>query len=277
MVAAQPGQLTYDDKAHAYRLAAARCVNASSLTKITSDVYNLTRWNEEQIAVGFARKPELLEQVALGNRDAIAAGVEEAKAAAGADRKAKRGTQMHFVFERVLGGREDLLITAQQRSDAAALKRTMDLYRLTPTPWVENIILYPVELVAGRFDAIIEKADGTLILVDLKSGDNAVKYPQNTAVQLATYQNAPWMAESVMTTGNRSVVTEWTTLPERLYRDRAYVMLLPPGEKVGTLHSINTVSGWQAAQLALRIVQWRREFGYGRQLARKVKLPADSG
>ncbi len=274
---AQPGSLTYDDKEHAYRLAGARCANASGLTKITGDGYNLIRWSEKQIAIGFARKPELLEQVALGSSAAIAAGIEEAKAAAGADRKAKRGTQMHWVLQCILSGQEHLLITAQQRADADALKRTMDLYRLTPTELVENIICYPVELVAGRFDAVLEKADGTMILVDLKSGDNAVKYPQSTAVQLATYLNAPWMAKLMDTKGDRTVVTEWASLPENLYRDRGYVLSLEAGEKVGSLHSINTVSGWEAAKLALRIVQWRREFNYGRGLARAVKLTADSG
>jgi hypothetical protein len=276
MVAATaPGQLDFDDGSHSYHLAGPRCANISSLAKIITNNFALDAYGYRKVIEGLTKDPELRERAAaaIGNNDALARVADDAKRAAGAYLGADRGVLMHWVLQQVLLGRTDLLLTDRQRADADALRRTLDLYRLTPTRWVESIVVYPEHLVAGRLDAVLEKPDGTTILVDLKSGENAVKYPQGTAVQLALYQRAPFVAASVQTNGDKSTVTEWGSLPENLYLPRAYVLLLQPGEPVGALYAINTEHGWTAAQLALRIVQWRRAFNYGRGLAHEVKLP----
>jgi hypothetical protein len=179
-------------------------------------------------------------------------------------------------LECVLSGHTDRLWTAQQRRDGDALRRTLDRYKLTPTPWVESIVLYAKSMVAGRLDAVLERSDGTLPIFDLKSGFNAVKYPQSVAIQLALYANAPYVAASVDTRGDRSVVTKWTQLPANLDRTRGYVLLVQPGDDVGTLHEINIEHGWAAAQLALRIIQWRRELSYGKGIVREVPIPKAS-
>jgi hypothetical protein len=267
-----PGPLTFDDSSHSYHLNGQRCTNISSLPTIVTNQYRLELYRRRQIADAFVRQPELIEQIAAAsdNNDAIDRILEPI---AGPGGKARRGIFMHRALQLVLLGRADELLTDQQRADATALLRTLDRYRLTPTEWVENFVVFPEFLVAGRFDAILEKPDGTPVMVDLKSGANAVTYPQSVAIQLALYSNAAFMAASVQTTGDRSVVTEWSTLPENLDLARGYVLLVEPGEPVGTLHRINIQHGWAAAQLALRIMNWRKDFNYGRQLAREVKLP----
>lgn len=278
-MAQQPGQLTFDDGNHEYRLGRQRVKSASATGKLAVESFALDGYDRRMIITGLIQNPPLIEAAAaaIGNNDALARVADDAKQAAGAYRNSARGLQMHWVLQCVLSGRTDLIMTAQQRADADALRRTLDRYRLDPTEWVENFIVYPEFLVAGRFDAILRKVvDDTLVMVDLKSGINAVKYPQSTACQLALYQNAPWMAASVDTKGDLSVVTEWTHLPENLYRDHGYVLLLQPGEPVGTLHSVNTQHGWAAAQLALRIVNWRREFSYGKDIVREVPIPKAS-
>jgi hypothetical protein len=269
----QPGQLSFDDENHAYRLSGQRAKSVTAVAKLIPDDFALQAWDRRQIVVGLVKDPELIERAAgaLDNRDALDRVVDDAKRVAGAYRKAERGSAMHRVLEWTLLGRTDLLLTARQRADADALARSLDRYRLAPTKWVENFVAYPEHMVAGRFDAILERPDGIPILVDLKSGANAVAYPQSAAVQMALYANAPYVAASVQTTGDRSVVIEWTTLPANLDRIRGYLLLAEPGEPVGTLHAINVEHGWAAAQLALRIMQWRKDFGYGRGLAREVK------
>jgi hypothetical protein len=269
----QPGPLVYDDESHEYRLGGQRAKSVTAVAKLVPDDFALQAWDRRQIVVGLAKDPDLIERAAaaIDNRDALDRVVNDAKRAAGAHRKAERGSAMHRVLEWTLLGRTGLLLTARQHADADALRRTLDRYRLTPTRWVEGFVAYPEHLVAGRFDAIVERPDSTRILVDLKSGRNAVDYPQAAAVQVAMYANAPFLAASVQTTGDRSAVSEWTTLPENLDRNRGYVLLVEPGEPVGSLHQINIEHGWAAAQLALQIVNWRKDFNYAPGLIREVK------
>jgi hypothetical protein len=278
----QPGPLVYDDESHEYRLGGQRAKSVTAVAKLVPDDFALQAWDRRQIVVGLVKDPDLIERAAaaIDNRDALDRVVNDAKRAAGAHRMAERGSAMHRVLEWTLLGRTGLLLTARQRADADALRRTLDRFRLSPTKWVEGFVAYPEHLVAGRFDAILERPDGTPILVDLKSGANAVAYPQSAALQIAMYANAPYAAASVQNKGDRSVVSEWTTLPANLDRARGYVLLVEPGEAVGTLHAINIEHGWAAAQLALRIVSWRKDFNYGRGLAREVRpakdLPANT-
>src|SRR5262249_11246241 len=132
-------QLRFDDASHEYHLDGRRCKSVTAVAKIAVDDSKLKIWNECNIAQGFAISPELGEQVgaAVGNNDAIARVVEEAKRAAGAHRAAVRGSQIHRVLELVLLGRTDQLLTSQQHVDADALRATLDVYGLEPTQYVE--------------------------------------------------------------------------------------------------------------------------------------------
>jgi hypothetical protein len=271
---AAPGTLVFRDDLHEYRLDGRRLKSITAVAKIAPDGYALDAYDRRTLLMGLVADPELIEQAAavIDNRDAQDRIVADAKRAAGGHRKAERGSQMHATLERVLVGNTDLLLTTRQRADADALSRTLDRYRLTPTTLVEQFVLYPNALVAGRFDCVLERSDSTTILVDLKSGINAITYPQSVAVQLALYSRAPLMAASVTTTGDRSVVSEWAALPEDLDRDHGYVLLVQPGEPIGTLHEIDTQHGWRGGLLALQIVQWRREKNYGREIVTEVQL-----
>jgi hypothetical protein len=270
------GSLSYDEAPHVYRHAGRRCTNISSLSKIVTDQYALDAYNLRVTVETLVKDPELFERVAaaigVGNRDQLDRELETGKRAAGVYRKAERGSLMHLVLQLVLQGRTDVLLTKRQRQDADALARTLDRYRLSPTPWVENFVLFPAELAAGRFDTILQRPDGTPIMCDLKSSANAITYAQSVSTQLGAYANAPHMAASVTTQGNQSTVTKWTTLPDNLDRGTGYVLLVEPGEPVGTLHEVNIEHGWVGAQSALQILGWRKAFDYGRGLAREVQL-----
>jgi hypothetical protein len=269
-----PGSLVYDDASHVYR-DGKRLTNVSSLPKIVADHFKLDAYNLRTTVEALVKDPELFERVGAaigaGNRDQLDRELEAGKRAAGVFDKAERGSLMHFVLLLVLQGRTDLILTKRQREDADALQRTLDRYRLTPTSWAENFVVYP-GLVAGRFDAVLLRPDGTPIMCDLKSGKNAVRYPQSVAIQLSAYAHAPFMAASVTTQGDISTVTEWVSLPKNLDLVTGYVLQLEPSEPVGALYEINIEHGWKGAQLALKILNWRKEFNYGRELAREVQL-----
>lgn len=265
--------LTYNDRTHAYYLDGRRCKGVSSVAKIPTDTYSLEAWGKRMVAVGIATDPTLIENVAahIDNKERLDEVVENALRAGKAHQAADRGTQMHRVLELILLEQEDRLLTAQQRADAEVLKRTLDRYRLTPhQQMAEQFVIWPAHHVAGRFDAILETADNRLVLTDLKSGPNAVNYPETTAIQLALYARAPLMSADIHTRGDKTTISEWRELPTELDRRKAYVLLVTPDDTVGTLHQIDIEHGWGAAQLALKIVTWRKELNNGRQIAAEV-------
>lgn len=266
-------KLTYTDSSHAYYLNGKRATGVTTVAKIAPNSYNLEKYALRQVAIGFTLDRNLAENVAvdLENRDAINGYCEDAKRVARAHAKADRGTQMHRVLEYILLDQEDKLLTAQQHQDAITLKRTLDRYKLTPYEnLVEQFAIWPHYKVAGRFDVVLQRPDGRLTLVDLKSGPNAVKYPQGTSIQLALYARAPHVSIGAGRHGDKQTLTEWRTMPQRLNQDVAWVMLVEPDSDVGTMHEIDIRHGWAGARHALEILNWRKDLDHGNSIVREV-------
>lgn len=268
-------KLTYNDETHVYMLNGTRASGVSTAAKIAPDNFKLNEHDRRQVLIGAALDRNICENVAMDieNKDAINGYVEEAKHVARAYHKADRGSQMHRVLELVLLEREDELLTDQQKRDALVLKRTLDRYKLTPhDSLVEQFVCYPDQRMAGRFDAVLERNDNSLVLTDLKSGPNAVLYPQSTSVQLALYARAPMISNKINARGKTKVsIDDWREMPGRLDRTRAYVLLVEPDAEVGTFHRIDIEHGWVAAKLVLDIIQWRKKLNYGKDIALEVK------
>jgi len=238
---------------------------------MAADDYAIRLWNERMAIIGVTIDPNLRENIAanIDNIDALKDIGEEAKQVAKAHEKADRGTQMHRVLQLVLLDLEWRLLTDQQRQDAEVLKRTLDRYKLTPHEGlVEQFVAYPEYTVCGRLDAVLEHADGSIVLVDLKTGVNAVKYPHATAAQFAMYANAPHVSQNAaIFKGDKCEITDWRTMPDEMDRHIGYVMLVEPDAKVGELYEINMEHGWYAAQRALEIIKWRKELNWGKDIA----------
>jgi len=270
-------KMIYHERGHRYYLNGTRTKSVSAVAKIAADDYKIRLWNERMVAIGLTVEPEgrvLRENIAMhiDDSDALEDDCEQAKRIAQAHWKADRGSQKHRVLELVLTGQEHRLVTDQQRADAVILKRTLDRYRLIPrTELAEQFIVYPEYYITGRFDAVLvfETADGRTVLVDLKSGINAIKYPHSTGAQLAMYDNAPLISIGE-NRGSRIEITEWSTMPASLDHSVAYVLLVENNEQVGTLHEINIEHGWKAAQWAMDLVVWRKELNYGNDMVREV-------
>ncbi len=269
--------MIYHDRGHRYYLNGTRTKSVSAVAKMAADDYKIRLWNERMVAIGLTVEPEgrvLRENIAMhiDDSDALEDDCEQAKRIAQAHWKADRGSQKHRVLERVLLGQEDLLITDQQRADAVILKRTLDRYSLTPrTELAEQFVIYPDYMITGRFDAVLafETADGRTVLVDLKSGENAVKYPHSTSAQLAMYDNAPFISVGE-NRGSRIEITQWTTMPANLDHSVAYVLLVENDAQVGTLHEMDIEHGWKAAQWAMELIVWRKQLDYGRAMVSEV-------
>jgi hypothetical protein len=270
----RPHKLIYHERGHAYWLNGKRAKGVSTVAKIAADDYKIRMWNERMVALGVTIDGNLRENVAMHAEDidALANICEEAKRAAKAHLKADRGSQKHRVLELILTGQEHKLITDQQRQDAEILKRTMERYALTPrTDLAEQFVIYPAYGVCGRFDAVLmfETNDGRTVLVDLKSGENAVKYPHSTDSQLAMYARAPHISTGAHR-GDRIEITEWSTMPADLDLDTGYVLLVTNDQRVGTLHRLDIAHGWRAAEHSLELINWRKEYENGRGIVAEV-------
>jgi hypothetical protein len=174
------------------------------------------------------------------------------------------------VLELTLLGQHDQFITDQQRADAEVLERTLERYSLEPmADRVEQFVVWPQVPVVGRYDCILGYK-GAPALFDLKSGRSAVDYPHSTITQLALYAYAPQTSKTIEHKGDRWTCEEWTTMPDGLDLETAYVILVGDDDEVGTLYALDLKHGYRAALAALEIVQWRREHDYGQALARKI-------
>ena len=267
-------KLVYHEQSHAYYLNGRRAKGVSTVAKIAADDYKIRLWHERMVALGVTIDSNLRENVAMNvdNNDTLKNLCEDAKRVAKAHVNADRGSQKHRVLELVLLGQEHKLITDQQRTDAIILKRTLDRYGLVPHGnLIEQFVAYPEYTVCGRFDAVLgfETPRGTVVLTDLKSGSNAVKYPHSTACQLALYARAPHISVGEHR-GDRADVTNWMTMPPQLEQEIAYVLLVENDAEVGELKEIDIRHGWKAAQHVLELINWRKEFDGGRSIVKQV-------
>jgi hypothetical protein len=270
-------KLVYNDTSHTYMLAGRRCKSVTAVAKIAPDSYALDQWRKRQVAIGMMHEPRLAERVAVDpdNRELVDAICEEAMRVAGAHHAADRGTQRHRAAELFDLGRP--LITDQQKADAQAWQRTIEAHGIQILPQhVEGFAAWPQHGVTGRFDRI-GNYQGRPRIFDLKSGENAIKYPQGTAVQLALYARAPMISTEVTTVGDQSTVTKWAPPPADLDLEVAYVILLGDDMELGELWQVDIAHGWAGAQHALALVDWRKEHGYGRLLAQQIKAEPRDG
>lgn len=264
-------KLVYNDSSHTYTLNGRRCKSITAVAKIAPDSFALDQWRKRQVAIGMMLEPRLAERVAVDpdNREAVDAVCEEAMRIAGSHHAADRGTQRHRASE--LFDLAEPLLTDQQRADAQAWQRTLEHHGVEILPQhVEGFAAWPQHGVTGRFDRIARYRGRTVIL-DLKSGENAVKYPQGTAVQLALYANAPMISAEINTSGDKSTVTKWMRPPEDLDREVGYVVLLGDDMEIGQLWEIDIAHGMEGARQALALVDWRKAHNYGRDLSKQIE------
>lgn len=269
-----PKKVTYNDYDHKYFMDGVRCKSVSKVAQIPTDTYTLELWAKRMVATGMTVDPNLVENLAVDieNKKLGDAVAEDAIKAAKAHEKANRGTQMHKVLELVLLNQEEKLLTVQQRRDATVLRRTLERYELSPLPGqAEQFVAWPHHRLGGRYDCVLAFSDGRKAMFDLKSGPNAVLYPQSTACQLALYAHAPWVADGIEVDGDTTTITSWRKHPPELDRRFGYVLLVEADADVGSLHEIDIEYGWAGAMLALEVIQWRKQKGWnGRDCVREV-------
>lgn len=206
-------KLKYSAKAHGYWLDGKRCKSPSAIAKVADDSSALDKWRRRQTAIGLALRPELLTEVATVAADnkALDEVCERAMEHAGAGSGRNWGSAVHLATEMIDAGVPILETPEMARVKAQWLQLLAD-NDLTVVA-SEAIVVHPEDLIAGRFDRVVQHKSGRRFVLDIKTGASAAEFLHAHAVQLWLYASAPLMA--VGPSGDRDFeVTEWEPMFE---------------------------------------------------------------
>jgi hypothetical protein len=232
---------------------------ASKLGSALSDQFNLTKWKKRMVALGMARRPDLLTAVAANhdNKTKLDELCEQAMEAAGATEARNMGTAIHQLTEIVdLGG------PLPEPTPPAAVERvqlyqaTIARAQLTPV-LVETFIVNDELQVAGTFDRLMRTPAGPTLIADLKTGMSLINgngrlWPDSAiemCVQLAVYASGKRYDPA---TGQRS------PLDEDLDPTRGIIIALPALGGPCRLVQLDLVKGSQLAGIAAHVLQTRK-------------------
>lgn len=230
---------------------------ATTLANTLADRFNLEQWAKRNVVLGLAARQDLYALAASckpDDKDQLARIVSDAEEAAKAHAGANLGTALHRITERI-DRREDFHIPDQWRPDVDAYCQTLVNFRVNVVPeWIERVVVIPQIGVAGTLDRLvtIDRAS-THTVADLKTGKEAPKYVNETAIQLALYAGASYVWNG----------DGYDPMPP-VDRETAILIHLPVGEGRCTLHEVDIAAGREAVRLALNVRDWRKR----RDLAR---------
>lgn len=186
----------YLEESHRYYLDGASCKGISSQGKVFEYTGSLEAWKIRQAMIGVAISDHIRESVAAHYDDynELEQLAEQAMEAAGSHLAAHRGTTMHRIAERLDRG-ETVIETPLAKQTMKRWRDAVSAAELEVVPeYIERFVVYPEWKLCGRFDRLMRrKSDGALVVVDLKTGEKALKYTHSVAIQLALYAHAPFL------------------------------------------------------------------------------------
>lgn len=170
---------------------------ASTLAKVTDDTHNLAARDQRLVAVGLARRPDLLDLVhgvVSLHDDPVAEAksdlnrvCRDAREFAGASAAASSGTAFHAMCQAAAMGREVSAGRWQAHLDAYLEELERKRLRVIDT---EVRVVNDDLRSAGTFDVLMQHIDsGAVACGDLKSGRWDTLYPAGVTTQVAIYAN----------------------------------------------------------------------------------------
>lgn len=221
---------------------------ATTVSSTLSDKFGLQQWAQRMTARGLVLRKDLFALVAACDPDdkkKLNKLVEQAKEAAASSTGANLGTALHSFTEQLDLG-QDVHPPAPWDADLNAYKTTLEHAGITIDPaYVENIVTLPAHGVAGTFDRLVD-IDSHLVVSDLKTGSFLDWH--EIAIQLALYAHAETIYDPATNTH--------TPMPA-VDQHRALVIHLPAGQARCELWFVDIAQGWEAAQQALAVREWR--------------------
>lgn len=228
---------------------------ASTLSKVTDDTSNLVTWAQRHVAVGFARRPDLIDRVIgiISNNDNPVDDAKwdlnklckKAQEASGSGSAAEVGTALHEMCEAMDRGRD----VVPGRWEAH-----LDVYRMMTNGLrmldIETFVVNDELKVAGTFDRLVQYSDGTVMVADLKTGKWEMDYPANVATQIAIYARGSRYDPA---TGER------TPLHDQVDTSTGLLIHLPvtAPRPACVVQGLDLNAGWARAELSVRLREER--------------------
>lgn len=229
-------RLKYNDRVHGYWLKvekseggngrSTRCKGVTSVAKVPDDTRNLEQWRARNLAIGLARTPHLVESIAAHHTDRTKLDelCEAALKAAGSDSAAEYGTSVHRITER-LDLAEEIISTPTVDHVRRVWSELLPAAGLTIEPeYTERVVVYPERLLCGKLDRFARRPDGSLVVIDVKTG--SMRYPHSMAIQLALYANAPLLA--ARWEGLDGETDQFEAMPSDVNPEVGYIVSIPP-------------------------------------------------
>lgn len=224
---------------------------ATTVSSTLSDSFGLTKWKMRTLALGLATRDDIYARIAASeptDKKGLDRLCEDALEAGRSSAGANYGTALHEAVARLNRG-ETVTMPAPWQADLDAYQQAVADSELTIHPeYIEQICVLDDVKVAGTFDLVVTLPDGTLAVADLKTGQSLDFSWHEIAIQLALYAHASDIYNP--DNGFRQPMPAVRT-------DLALVIHLPAGRNQCTLHTVDIAQGWEAAQLALNVREWR--------------------
>lgn len=225
---------------------------ASTLSNAIENTYNLSLWQQRQVAVGLAQRPDLIARVLSSgdDKDSLNRIVTTAQEVAGSAVAANLGTSIHAFTEYADEG--SLLPTGLDgriRASVEAYRQKMTEHNvkvIATERFVANVEIH----CAGTFDRIV-MIDGQYYIADIKTGNEAFKYAHGAAVQMSVYSRGRLYTKEE---GWGSKVSDFVDL------DKALLIYLPAsGEPRCEFYWVNIAKGWRMARVASAVREWWKD------------------
>lgn len=225
----------------------------TTFAKAIAETHNLTEWAKRNVALGMAKRPDLVAMahgLTHADKAAMKEVVDAADEASGANEARRMGTALHSMAERVDLGLATLDdIPEAQRADVAAYVAEMKRCGIEVVPeYVERVCVIPQFTLAGTFDRLV-MIDGELHVADLKTGKEISYGAGEIAMQLALYAHAETLYDTA---------AEVHSPMPAVNQSRAVIIHLPLGQARCELTYVDIEAGWESCRLAAEVRAWRK-------------------
>lgn len=233
------------------KVAYTRC---TTFVGAAEDTYNLSQWSQRQVAIGLAKRPDLMGLVAAAGDDkrALSDLVKQAHDAAASDKAANTGTAIHSFTEQVdrrqIGAHD---VPELYRDDVNAY---LDVTAGWTHRHIESFMVLDEYKIGGTPDRLSEVPGYGLVVADVKTG--SVDFGMGKiASQLAVYSRSLLYD---IATGQRSAV-------DGLRTDVGIVIHVPAGTGTARLLEVDLNAGWDGVELCAAIRAWRARKNLARE------------
>jgi hypothetical protein len=231
---------------------------ASSAARTIEDTFNIQTWDGRNIGYGMAIDPSLVARLlAIGGsphqwtqeqKNLVNAIIDDAKAAAQAQRSADIGTAVHRMVERINLGED--VDGGPYQADLDAYRAAIDAMGWVIDPrYVECRMVCDELEMAGTCDLIVSEERHGSFIADLKTGSTVEYAVLGHAAQLAAYARGDLYD---VTDDSREKITDLRT-------DIGYIIHLPAGVGRCDVYELDLTCGYTAAQLANRVRAVRKQ------------------